>query len=496
MERKEVLSLDEIKSKLSHIESSSDKKDFLKSLYADDDYEDNKREIGRMMVDLIFDPSSKKSLEASRFFLGYDSLSEGMEPIYFWVLDFMQDQKPGGLGLQVRKVSEDYEASVTSGYFGEIGQRTSLMQQKAMEYLGTINNIIKSILNLIYDLKEFEMRLAAYDKQKDINKEEKDAAIRSLKGIWMDQVDARKGRASINLLAQDLNFVTIRDAFFYINKVEDIDKIDLNDRVKTILKRKLHEYTEWVKLSEKEIRTRYNVEKAYLKSQAATLRVYANWVKPYLKAAQKLKMKEFNRAHVVNAFSNMEFEIKLHGKKEIKPEAVHESFRDVSLDKKYYAVIEVLMHFRSVPSVMSGQGGRHYVHAGRTELVIRGFALDDIELGALENSEFDEDLDLIENYIGTSLKEIKDELEKYTKDEKPEKEEKKRSKKVAIDNPFAGTIDSFKSMFAPFTETFQIRKSKPSFVEQQLQDVAADKAKSMSFTIYNIYKKSHGMLSP
>src|SRR3989344_9755 len=100
MERKEVLSLDEIKSKLSHIESSSDKKDFLKSLYADDDYEDNKREIGRMMVDLIFDPSSKKSLEASRFFLGYDSLSEGMEPIYFWVLDFMQDQKPGGLGLQ------------------------------------------------------------------------------------------------------------------------------------------------------------------------------------------------------------------------------------------------------------------------------------------------------------------------------------------------------------------------------------------------------------
>ena len=302
MEEKVVLSVPDIEKRLKEIDDFDKKKGFLKSIYTDKDYDDKKRNIANMLAKLIMEKDKKP-----KYNIAYDSLSEGIEPIYFWVLDFMRDSGPSGLGMDVRKVSEDMEASVSSGYFGEIGQRTTLMQQKAMEYLGLINNIIKSLLNLLYDLKEFEIRLKPYSDLKDpnVSAEEKDAAMRSLKGVWMDQVDARKGRGSINLLAQDLNFVTIRDAFFHVNNVDKIKDLDLNERVKTLLKRKLSEFVEWHRVSEQEIRTRYNVERKYLKSQEGTLKLYANWAKPYLKAANKLKMKEFDKANIVNAFSNM-----------------------------------------------------------------------------------------------------------------------------------------------------------------------------------------------
>ena len=93
-----------------------------------------------------------------------------------------------------------------------------------------------------------------------------------LKGVWMDQVDAKKGRGSINLLAQDLQFATLRDAFFYVDNVDRVKDLDLNERVKNILERKVGEFDAWYEFSEKEIRKRYEIERQYLKSQAGTLK--------------------------------------------------------------------------------------------------------------------------------------------------------------------------------------------------------------------------------
>ncbi len=356
MQKIEVLSLEEIKKELNEKKGDPDKIDnikigYIKSFLENEEYKNLKKDLTKELVPLL----TKKPL--IEYNLIYDSLNESLEPIYFWILDFMRDSSPTGLGLDVWKGPEDFEASVTSGYFGEMGQRASLMQQKSMEYLGVINNLIKSLLNLIYDLKEFEIRLTPYNDLIDEKKssEEKLGALHALKGVWMDQVDARKGRGSINLLAQDLQFVTLRDAFFYVDTIAGVNKLDLNDRVKNILRRKLEEFNAWKIFSEKEIRKRYEIEKIYLKSQAGTLQLYANWLKPYLIAAQKLKMKgatmkNLMNPNIVNSFSNMEIEIKLYGKKEIKPGAIHESFKDIELDKKYYAVVEIAMKFRSVPS--------------------------------------------------------------------------------------------------------------------------------------------------
>ncbi len=500
MAQKEVVSLEDINKGLKDLkDKKKDVKDqinYLKEFILDERYKQHRSELIRELGPLVI---AKPKVSYN---LIYDSLNEGLEPIYFWMVDTMSETPPAGLGLKVWKGPEEFEASVSSGYFGEMGQRTSLMQQKAMEYLGTINNLIKSILNLIYDLREFEIKIKPYDeiKDKSLSVENRKSALFSLKGVWMDQVDAKKGRGSINMLAQDLQFVTLRAAFFVIDDVKEIKekKLDLNTRVTNILERKIIEFNTWKEYSEKEIRKRYSIEKTYLKSQEGTLRLYANWLKPYLIAAQKLKMrdptgKNLTNPNIVNAFSNMEIEIKIYGKRELSPADIHPSFTGVELDTKYYAVTQVIMKFRSVPSALSGQGGRQYVHAGRTDIVFNGYAVDNTELEAIEAAELYEDLKLIDDYIGTSLRQLEEDIKEYTKEKPKEKEEK--PKPVPIENPFKGLFSGFQEIYKPISGLFATKKKGPDVAYEELAGLTDKSAKSQTYLVYNLYKKTHGMPS-
>jgi len=237
----------------------------------------------------------------------YDSPSETLEPVYFWVLDMMNNFFKG----KVEKVIDNFTSSPGSGHFAEIGQRKSIMQKNVSETMGTVNTVIKSIINLIYDLKEFEIRLEHYKLANSKNKEEAEAGLLALKQIWMDNVDIKRGQGSINgLTSGNLNFITLRDAFMSANSLKDVDKIDLNDRVKRILKPRLAEFLEWKVKSELEIRQRFNIEKNYLKSQANMLQLYSRWVKPYLKAAAELEMKDDSKSpELITAFNTIIFEL-------------------------------------------------------------------------------------------------------------------------------------------------------------------------------------------
>src|SRR3989344_9099409 len=167
--------------------------------------------------DKIRELKEKNASKAIEYNLTYDAIGEGLEPIYFWLLDFMQDSEPSGLGLdEVMKNKDEYEAAVGSGIFSDLGAKATRMQEQAMKMMGTINTVIRSIINLIYDLREFDIRLETYNDLKSIDENKREAAELSLRVIWMDQVDIKRGRGSINMLASQLQFVTLRDAFLYV----------------------------------------------------------------------------------------------------------------------------------------------------------------------------------------------------------------------------------------------------------------------------------------
>ncbi len=114
----------------------------------------------------------------------YDAFSQALEPIYYWILDYV-DAKYG----ESDKLIDNFVTSAGSAQFGEMGQRLTRMQDEAMKMMGTAGAIVKSILNIVYDLKEFKIRLSTYDDLKSDSFAKKNAIIFSLKQILLYQVD-------------------------------------------------------------------------------------------------------------------------------------------------------------------------------------------------------------------------------------------------------------------------------------------------------------------
>ncbi|HLC55784.1 MAG TPA: hypothetical protein VJJ23_00950 [Candidatus Nanoarchaeia archaeon] len=482
------------------LDSVKNKKEFLKQKLEEEKDAETRVEIRRLLVQEIKkDALVKLDInEPGEYNITYDSMSEGLEPIYFWLLDFMRGTAPTGLGLEVKKLDEAFEASVSSGYYGEMGSRASIMEDRAMKIMGTVNTVIRSIINLMYDLKEFRIRIDSYDDLKSDNAQKREIAEISLRGVWMDQVDIKHGRGSINGLAQQLQFVTLRDAFFRMKSVDQIDNLDLNSRVKVILKRKFQEYNEWRKYSGDELRKRYNIEKAYLKSQVESLKLYTKWARPYLIAAQKLRMREFNSPDIVNTFNNMQMEISLFGKKEVKPESVFEKYKKIKFKNKYYSCLEVEFKFRTVPQSLRTAAGSQYVHAGTTDMFFRGYMFTDEELKIIEDQEAYEGLELVEELTNNSLKEIYADMDLYLQDQpseqKKKKEEKKKKEIVSIWNVFGG----FKEVTNKLKEVFRYigpTKTKDSFEVDQVKSSAKKAALETVLRAYDIYKKGHGMIA-
>ena len=431
--------------------------------------------------------------------LVYDSSSETLEPVYFFILDLMNDFK-----FDTEKIVDNFSSSPGSGHFAELGQRATIMQQQGAKLLGDVNTVLRSVLNIIYDLKEFRIRLSHYD---DMKTDKKEAAILGLKQIWMDKVDITKGNSSIKAMALgQAGFQTLIDAFLFSKDVKDIDKIDLNDRVKRILRPRILEFNDWLEHSEKELRKRYELEKSYLKSQVNSLKLYARWAKPYLKAAQQLEMKESGREPaLVKAFNTIILELTLIGKQKINPKeealsgALPKEFEKMKFKRDYFFCTLVEFRFRGIPQRVAQQS--HYAFGGRAEITFKAYVLNSDELKKfeeeLEASDVNDVMKLIEGSTGESLEQMQDEINFFLEEKDKGTEEQKDTS-----NPFVALFGGYDKKEKPAEKEAKPEKKekwwpeKESYIESaHLRPFSEEKAKEMTFKIFDVYKKAHGMPS-
>ena len=319
----------------------------------------------------------------------------------------------------------------------------------------------------------------------------------------MDKVDMQKGQGSINALSSgNLQFVTLRDAFMIANSVSDVEKMDLNDRVKRILEPRVLEFLEWKKRSEEELKKRFEIEKIYLKSQVAALKLNSRWAKPYLRAAQQLMSNErlAGNPALVTAFNTILLELSLMGKGEISvKDSVFEKrlpkeFRKFKNLRKYYQVVLIDFTFRGIPS----KTGQHYTFGGRADINFRAYALNENEIDLLNEK-------LSESDLSTALKFIQgmtdDSLEKLKIDIEEFSEDADQKKKEEISDPFTAMFSFFKSekkdLEKAEKQRIKLLKEKgpksENYAETYLRALAEAKVKDTCFNIYDIYKKSIGM---
>jgi len=413
------------------------------------------------------------------------------------------------MGSSTEKLIDTFASSPGSGHFSELGLKKSQMQEQASRLMQTINAVLRSVLNLIYDLKEFQIRLTHYDAANDKDKLKSEAGVLALKQIWMDKVDIQRGQGSINALSSgNLQFVTLRDAFLKVKDEKEVDKIDLNERVKRILKPRILEFNEWRKRSEMELRKRFEIEKTYLKSQVDSLKLQSKWAKPYLNAAEKLAQDEklSNDAALVTAFNTILLQLTLMKKLTIGVE--EESTKSRIVDRKlpedfakiakkfraYHPIVFVNFKFIGIPNKI----GQQYVFGGRAEMEFKGYALNEEELillkDKLENSDLESALKLVQGMTDDSLKQLEIDIEEFTEDK--DKKEKSGS------NPFSALFSFKKDDNKKDNKKEKVKKLKEKgikpdkYAEAYIRNLAIANSRDETFKVYDTFKKSLGMATP
>ena len=438
--------------------------------------------------------------------LTYDSPTETLEPIYFFILDLIND-----FGFKTEKLVDNFVSSPGSGHFGEMKQRLSILQQQGTKLLGDINTVLRSILNIVYDLREMSVFLQPYGDLDSKDKEKADAARLGLKQRWMDKVDVNKGNSSIKAMALGQSgFVTLIDAFLVANTPEEVDKLDLNEMVKRILKPRLAEFNHWLTYSESELRKRYEIEKQYLKSQVNSLKLYSAWAKPYLKASQQLDMAD--RPHnpaLVKMFNTMILELTLLCTRKFKAGAPWDDLKlgvanipaswGYKPRRDFYEVVLVDFDFRGIPQ-RTQQG---FVAGGRTGMTFSAYSLGGDELDLFreiyKKTDLDDALGLIDGITNDSLGELSKDIDffLYNKEEKEEEKKKEEKKKKVQDtsNPFfalAGVYNKKPGEKKAKTKSSgspRDKEAESKFIIPALQATV----KEDTFNFFEIYKKVHGM---
>jgi hypothetical protein len=453
---------------------------------------------------------SSKALASYK--LVYQSDSNQLEPVYFWLLDFMQSA-----GIKVEKIVDNFTSSAGSGHFSEMGQRATMMQQQATKILADTNTLIKTIINLIYDLKEFEIRIGHYKKAKSDDKKEKEEGMLALKNIWLDQVDLKRGRGSIHQMAAEMGFTTLREAFLVANSTEDVKKMAgeggvINDSVMRVLLPRMSEFFMWKDLSEKEINSRFEIEKSYLRSEVESLKMYTKWAKPYLKAAEELRMKGFDKdPALVSAFSTTRFEITLLGKgKGTSPDTL--KFKDYKLEREYKPVYVISLNYRGeLAQKITQRGDYGYGYGGKVDVTFECYALNSEEIGLLDKTLKENDilegLKLVENNTDVALSQLKDDIDKYCGESSQDKLKKEKAEKKKESSKSGEDINPFKALWDLVTLNFSSSKKdkmeikepkdikKDNFVEKDVRINTENAANKFLYTIYDVYKKAHIMAS-
>jgi len=417
--------------------------------------------------------------------------SGGIEKFYFWTLEFIKSSAPSGLDYdKVYKIKDVYSASETSSYFGAMEQRKGAQQEKAAQYLGTIGGMMKNLFQMIRELRMIDERRQYY-----IDSEKGDeSAETALKSIWVDMVEGGINNPnSVTALSLKVGFIILPDLFYSVHpkKSSDVDsamneleKKGINRKVREILSRKLKQYLLWKEKTNIELKQRKNFLLKYLRQHYNTIKLYMNWVRPYLKNIRRLQMADMtDRPEVVGAFETSVIELEILG----------ENSRG---GKFYHPCILASFDYVAIPQMAyQNEYQRGAIHTGKTIIKLEAYALTEKQINNYQKKQEEEDMELLST-LTSAMDALKDDLHRYLEEsgEVMKKEEEKKERRNIFrefTSPFTNIAKGFKEIFG--------KKEKPdvekNFNTEKDKERVENAVKSNIYILYDVFKKAHKMVT-
>ena len=432
-----------------------------------------------------------------------DSTQAGVEEKYFSIIRFLENKSPfgrdhyGDRGI-ILKVKDIYTAGETSSYWGSVEQRKAAQIDKFQQIMANIGNMIKALFQLLRELRIIDERLDYYER--GLKGEE--AAEVALKSIWVDMVEGgAKNPASVLGLSVNLGMVILPDLFYSVHprKVEDVEseveKLKegaINRKVREILARKLKQYMIWKEKTYRELKIGRDFKLKYMRQHYHVIKLYLNWLRPYLKNVQRLQMKEgFSDKEIVAAFETSKIELEVLAIKKVYDVETLYGNKEEKRFQYYFPCVQVKIDFTAVPELTFQQDyQRGAVHRGRTVIKVKAFVTTEKNLEEYRKRLDEEDFKLL-TAVDESIMALKEDLQYYLEDY-----DKAKIKEENKGEPAPTVIDPFKSIYYGFKELFGIpqkgkKESKPNTGEKK---AAEDSAKLDAYLTYKVFKQAHGMI--
>jgi len=492
-EREKIIAKFEDPSVLTYKRVTAGSYSFLKPGHADQEYDEEQRD-NWMATDY---PKT-----TWKYRVDYERYDMSLEESYFWILNWL---KVDGAYANIIKVTDVFAAATQSDFWGVASQRIGLQQDKVSQFLATVGKMIKELFQLVRELRILDERVDYY---KDAESGVKSAEI-TLKGIYIDMAEGgTKNPASVFGMARELQFITLPDLFFDApstlksNKdIDDyVDKLGFNIQVKNVLKRKLYSFIRWKDTTYKELKVRRTFTIKYLRQHFDIIRMYSEWVKPYLKNIRRLTMSQgkSDTADLISAFEGSMIEMEFI------------AARTVESSGKFNSVVLVNFDCRTRPTMSFHQEGyaqRGPIHTGRVVINIRAYAWTDEQIKNYVKMRNEESLKLLSD-IDDSLKaameamgaDLMEYLEEAGETKIPKIEEDVKTAKLSSAiAPFAAVVKGAGELAGAFFP--RKKEKKPKKKKENKFELDNQKKKALDFSrrsiwnLYDKYKKAHGMLA-
>ncbi len=427
-----------------------------------------------------------------------------MEEPYFWIVDFLKDKF-----ITVEKMEDSFAAAENSAFFGITQQRLGAQQDKVSQFLATVGKMIKELFQMVRELRIIDERLKYYngvgaELEKPLDQRRKGDEV-TLKGFFIDLVQGgAKSAASVFGMSRELEFITLPDLFFDAPPFKTQDELegfveelgkDFNRNVLRVLLRHLTQYTEWRKRTHQEHQNRRRFQKAYLKQHFDIIKMYVEWVKPYLRHVSRMHMKEerLSSADIVMAFegSMLDVEVLFRNQEKISGQG-------------YNACVLATFNYRTRPEMKVVQEGyqRGPVHVGRFEVNLRQYWWTDEEVEAYRKLKEEETVWLM-GEVSSSIKEamesLGEELDKYLEEIRMEKEmgkekpEKEAPKKSFLEK-FLGDFYVPSEQKKAAAKVSTLKKADKTAVEAKKEKMMKE-AGGACWGAYHYFKKAHRMVA-
>ncbi len=514
-------------------------KNFAKSLFSSSNEEEEvtkeeakKRETERKLKENCF--INKNSVDPKngekRLKIWRDSMGVSVEESYFWLMRFLRKGTgnelgikgiPHGFGLncvEVYKLKDVFDASVASSFHGQLGTKITAIQQQVSNTLAQIGQMTKTLFPIVREIRIMEERMSYYTGslgKKAGNDEARQNEV-TLKSTWIEVVEqGMQNPNSVYSMAAKINFVTLPDLFFSINPHGDtpgeqkkrIHKIitnmakkhELNVKVRDALTKKLMQYYTWKESTYNEMKHTWKFRIKNLKQHYNVIRLYISWLKPYLTTLKQLQMKQDQESpDIVSSFESSKLELEVLGV--------------FKRGKKYHACLLVRMVYVTRPDMTyTPQGQKQPTHVGHMSFVIEPYVATDEDIEFYKEHTDKEtlswfsggEIDMVKD-VEDAMQSLGEDVEGYLREAETGKREKDDSKvkvkKKSTDGdffePFTALMDSFKIFVPEFKKPQSKKRGEDNLSEKEEYAKAKKTASGRAWSLYDIYKKAHGLYTP